>query len=258
MKKRNITFLILILCLVLGGCGLSEEREHSKAVKNDTNPPVISGLEEGETVEADYGQEFNLEKFLDDTLSIEDDVSGTLTQYSFSISDKIMTEESADIDTTKSGDYPVSLAISDEAGNEAVLNFTLKINRFHITKDNPNPIVYEGEYGKVILSDIRYGTEAGITGYHFTFHIVNNSETEMAVFLDDAYINNVKISAYTDISSIDPGREGTMESNIRDEDMTPEMDGFTQIEADICIASSVMMGETYTSIPVTIDRNIAN
>lgn len=235
-----------------------KECEHLKDIENDTTPPVISGIEEGAVIEVEYGQDFNLENYLNEAMVIEDDISGILTQYSFSISNQIMSANSADIDTTKGGEYPVALSISDEAGNESKVNFVLKIKGLHVSKENPNPVIYEGEYGKVILSDIRYGREAGVQGYHFTFDIENRTQTDMAVSLGDAYINNIKISAYTDITSIEAGRNGTMESNIREQDMTAEMEGFTQIESKIYISTNVMFGEAYLSIPVIIDRDVVN
>ena len=183
-----------------------KECEHLKDIENDTTPPVISGIEEGAVIEVEYGQDFNLENYLNEAMVIEDDISGILTQYSFSISNQIMSANSADIDTTKGGEYPVALSISDEAGNESKVNFVLKIKGLHVSKENPNPVIYKGEYGKVILSDIRYGREAGVQGYHFTFDIENRTQTDMAVSLGDAYINNIKISAYTDITSIEAGR----------------------------------------------------
>ncbi len=235
-----------------------KECEHLKDIENDTTPPVISGIEEGAVIEVEYGQDFNLENYLNEAMVIEDDISGILTQYSFSISNQIMSANSADIDTTKGGEYPVALSISDEAGNESKVNFVLKIKGLHVSKENPNPVIYKGEYGKVILSDIRYGREAGVQGYHFTFDIENRTQTDMAVSLGDAYINNIKISAYTDITSIEAGRNGTMESNIREQDMTAEMEGFTQIESKIYISTNVMFGEAYLSIPVIIDRDAVN
>lgn len=235
-----------------------KECQHLKDVENDTTPPVINGIKEGAIIEVEYGQKFNLENYLSETVAIEDDVSGDLTQFSFSISEQIMNANNADIDTTQGGEYPVALSISDEAGNESVVNFVLKIKALHISKENPHPVIYEGEYGKITLSDIRYGREKGVQGYHFTFNIENRTQTDMVVSLGDAYINNTKISTYTDLASIEAGRNGAMESNIRDEDMTAEMEGFTQIESKIRVSTSVLFGETYLSIPVIIDRDVVN
>lgn len=231
------------------------ECKHLDDVQNDSTAPKISGMEDGAVIELDYGQDFNLEDYMNEILVVEDEVSGVLKQYSFSISEKVMSPDSADIDTTQSGEYPVLLTASDEAGNKAELNFTLKIGRMHITKDNPYPVIYEGEFGKVTLSSIRYGTEAGVTGYYFTFDIENNASTDMVAYLANTYINNIMINSYTDMTSIESGRRGSMDSCIMDSDITSEMDGFTQIESNVCIATSTMFGNGYVVVPVIIDRD---
>lgn len=264
MLKKII--ILIFACTMLVGCNQKQSQDISNTSfetidtkeERDTTPPVISGLDEGAIVEVEYGEEFNLENYLNNQLIITDDLSELAPTYSFSISDAIMNVDTADIDTTIPGEYPVVLTAADEVGNETVLHFTLKINNLHITKENPHPVVYDGEYGKVTLSDIRYGTEAGVTGYHFTFDIENKASSDMAAYLGDTYINDYKISAYTDISIIASGRKGSMESNIRDEDMIPEMEGFTQIDSVICISTDPLMGDMYTSIPVIIDKDVVN
>lgn len=260
-KKAVILFFA---CTMLVGCGQSKEtsdvsfKTTDTSKEKDTTPPVISGLDEGAIIEVEYGEQFNLEDYLINHLTITDDGSESVPTSTFTVSDSIMSEDNADINTTIPGEYPVALTVTDDAGNESVLNFTLKINNLHITKDNPRPVVYDGEYGKVTLSDIRYGTEAGVTGYHFTFDIENRATADMAAYLGDTYINDYKIAAYTDISTIAPGRKGSMETNIQDEDMLPEMEGFAQIESVVCISTNPLMGDMYTSIPVIIDRDVVN
>ncbi|WP_418750584.1 hypothetical protein [Frisingicoccus sp.] len=233
-----------------------KECEILYAIQTDTTVPVVEGIKEGEVVELEFGQDFNLENYLKDTINITDNVSGKITQYLINTSESIFDAKTANIDTNKPGEYEVKVTASDEAGNEAEIKFILKIKPLHITRDNMTPVIYEGDYGKIKLSNIRYGTEWGITGYRLTFDIENNTDNEMAVLLGATYINDYGINAYTDISSVAPGKKGSMDSYIRDEEITSEMENFTQIESNIFVSTNVMLGKSYLQIPVVIDRDV--
>lgn len=99
-----------------------------------------------------------------------------------------------------------------------------------VSKDNPNPVVYEIDETKITIScERKNGSQSG---YRVLFFIENNSETDLTASLINVYVNDYKISSYTDMTTIAPGKKGTATSTIYDKDL--EENGITEIENIEC------------------------
>ena len=68
---------------------------------------------------------------------ISDDVTVDLKEYYTECDEKVYDSISGKVDTCYSGEFPVKLSAKDEAGNEGSLDFVLKLNPVHVTKENP-------------------------------------------------------------------------------------------------------------------------
>ncbi len=80
-------------------------------------------------------------------ISISDDVTVDLKEYYTECDEKVYDSISGKSRYLLLRRISVKLSAKDEAGNEGSLDFVLKLNPVHVTKENPHPVVYDGEYG---------------------------------------------------------------------------------------------------------------
>lgn len=229
----------------------AKECKHLDAVQHDKEAPTITGIDSGSQVNVDFGADFNLNEYLSSKMKISDNVSGDISTYNIETQEKIYSGDGK-IDTMFPGDYDVKVTAKDEAGNEGTLKFRLTINPLRITLENPTPVVYDGQYGKVQITSVRYGTEAGTTGYHITFHIENRSGGDLGAWLYYAAVNGNQITTYHDISIIGAGLSGDMDSNIYEEDLSVA-GTYSEISSSVGIGADAWGGQDYESIPIIIE-----
>ena len=229
----------------------AKECKHLDAVQHDKEAPTITGIDSGSQVSVDFGADFNLNEYLSSTIKISDNVSDNISTYNIETQEKIYSGDGK-IDTMFPGDYDVKVTAKDEAGNEGTLKFRLTINPLRITPENPTPVVYDGQYGKVQITSVRYGTEAGTTGYHITFHIENRSGGDLGAWLYNAAVNGNQITTYHDISIIGADLSGDMDSNIYEEDLAVA-GTYSEISSSVGIGADAWGGQDYESIPIIIE-----
>lgn len=233
---------------------LEKQAAHLYDVKTDKEKPVIHGIKEGEIVDIEFGEKFNLEDFLDEKTTFTDNVSKEIDEYLMETADNIFNSKTADVDTMQPGEYDSNISIEDEAGNKTVVNFVLNIKPLHISKENKYPVIYDGDYGVVSLDDVAHKTSDD--SFILKLKINNTSDVPISAYLSSVYINDYQINAYTDAKIIDAGKKGNMNSYIYKKEIPEEVSDYSQIEGTIYIASQTMMGDMYAYIPVIIDKDV--
>lgn len=114
---------------------LKNECQHTIDVKMDTTAPVISGIKEDDVLEVGHGEKFNLKEYLSNKISIEDNVSGEINDFSLNLPDEdIYDSDTGEIDSRKSGTYAFSISAVDEAKNEAVIHFSVRVKNEYVEK----------------------------------------------------------------------------------------------------------------------------
>lgn len=129
MKRKVIVcgMILALMCFVLTGC--------------DNTPPTINGLDE-QNVEIECGTNFNLNDYIFENVSgITDETDDGTKEYNLTDLEYVITcegdiynNETGVINTGEFGDFPVTLQVKDEAGNETTKTFTLKLNPIKIEK----------------------------------------------------------------------------------------------------------------------------
>lgn len=236
---------------------LLEKAKKMYAIQTDKTNPVIEGLEAGSVIEVQCGTQFNLNEYLKDKISISDNVTMNLKEYYTECDEKVYDSISGKVDTCYSGEFPVKLSTKDEAENEGSLDLVLKLNPVHVTKENPHPLVYDGEYGTIKIKDFKYDDKYGKNEYRVTFDIENKTSNDMLVYLGETFINDYQIPAYYIIESIASGKKGEMESSISDEDIPKEVGKYSIIESHVNMSED-MMNESYYRIPIIFDVNVSH
>lgn len=240
---------------------MADKSTHLDAVQHDKNAPVISGIDDGSSIDVTCGTTFNLKDYLKDKIKIEDDVTEDITDYKISGDSDVYDAKTGDIDTQNYGTFDMKVSAEDEAKNKASLTLKLNLNPVHITAENRTPVVYDGEYGKITVKSARHGKEYdsyGDEGYFITFDVQNNSDSDMLVYLpSNTSINDYQIQTYHTMSGvINPGNRGTIENMIYEKDIPSEDVGnYTQIDTWACLSEGEME-DAYYNIPIIIDANI--
>ena len=170
-----------------------EKSKKMYAIQTDKTNPVIEGLEAGSVIEVQCGTQFNLNEYLKDKISISDNVTMDLKEYYTECDEKVYDSISGKVDTCYSGEFPVKLSTKDEAENEGSLDLVLKLNPVHVTKENPLPVVYDGEYGTIKIKDFKYDDKYGKNEYRVIFDIENKTSNDMIVCLGETFINDYQI-----------------------------------------------------------------
>ena len=218
----------------------SDERvlacQHALDVLSDNTPPVISGIDD--KIDITCGTAFNINDYIKEKIKIEDDVTEDISDYSIS-GDGIYDRGTGVIDTMESGEHNISISAKDEAGNIGETTIILSLNPVVVSADNPNPIIYDGEYATIKLKSFKHGEiweYSGINGYYAIFDVENKCDEAISVYWSMyTSINDYQVDASYEISSIAPGKKGTMLTYIEDSSIPEEAGNFSQIDSIVCI-----------------------
>lgn len=237
---------------------LLEKCKKLYAIQTDKTAPQISGLEENFVIEITCGTEFNLNEYLKDKITITDDVTTNLEEYYTDCDEEVYDSISGKVNTMIAGEFPVELSAKDEAGNVGTLGLNLKLNPVRVTKETPNPIVYDGEYGTVAIKSFQHGFIEGMDQYKIEFDISNETEDDMVVYLSTSstFINDYQVGAYYTISSITSGKRGIMDGHIYEQDIPDDIGDYSTIESVVCLSK----GEdenSYFRIPIIFEVNVS-
>lgn len=236
---------------------LKIESQHLYDIQHDSEAPILSGIENGETIEIDYMEIFNLNTYLADKVKIVDNVTKDIKDYEIIADSAIYDKISGNVNSSNPGDYNINIQAIDEAGNVGKINFTLKVKDIvYVTLENPNPIIYDGEYGKVTLESCQHGYLDGLQQYRITFQIENKSGNTLSVWLYDAYLNDNRVQAYTNGSQIASGKNGTSYSLIQDDDITKELKDFELMETNFLMGYSIFDSISDLSRQIYISRDV--
>lgn len=228
---------------------------HQIDVKNDTEPPVLSGIED--TINVKAGTEFNIKDYLTEKMSITDNVSSNITDFSVSCENKLFNQGSGDIDTEAAETLDVIVTAKDEAENEGQLNIKVNIKPIHVTRKKPNPTIYDGKYGTIKIKEFNHGYIDGANEYQILFEIKNKTEDPMIVCLSsETSINDYQVGSYYTVSYIASGKSGIMESNIYENDISKDIGDYNQIDSKVCLSKS-KDSDSYYVIPIIFDANAA-
>lgn len=231
------------------------ELEKELAIQNDKTPPTFSGMKENEVIKVKCGTTFNLNDYLADKITITDDVTEGKLEYQTELDEKIYESITGKVDTQYSGEYPIILSSKDEAGNEGKFNLKLKLSPIHVTKKNPTPTVYDGEYGTIKIKSFEHDDKYGSSEYRVTFDVTNKTDKYMVVCITgDTYINDFQIPTYNTEGSIAPGKRGYQESSFYDSEIPEDVGKITTIESDVGLKSG---DEYFFFIPIILDVNVS-
>lgn len=154
-----------------------EECNHLVEIQNDKTPPEIKGIDLDEIVEIDYLGSFNVKNYIDKRISIEDDISGKITEYEIEPSLEDICDEKGNVNTSKPGCYNFNILASDEAGN--ITDSVLKIridDTVVVSSDNPSPVIFNDYDVKLTASYFERSNMMGEKCYDMHFFIENNSD----------------------------------------------------------------------------------
>ena len=212
------------------------ECTHLNDVANDKVAPSIMGLEE--KIDITCGTEFNLNDYISERIKVEDNITKDIKEYSIS-SDEVYDRGSGIINTMENGEHEVIVTAKDEAGNKGETKFILSINPVLVTKDNPEPVIYDGEYATVKLKSFNHGEifeYSGMIGYYAKFDVENKCDEPITVYWSShTSINDYQVSPSYKISSVAAGKKGTTFTFFEDKDIPEEAGNFSQIDSIVCI-----------------------
>lgn len=246
LKIFTLSVLVVFACVLLGGCG-------------DKMPPEING--DVEVIEVQCGTEFNLTEYLDNHITVSDD-SGEDIDYIVECDEKIYDSKTGKIDTSQYGDYQVTLTATDKAGNSTKAEFPLKLIPIHVTKENENPVIYDGEYGTITFKSAAHGYIDGANQYEFILEAENKTDTPVDVYFSSSStsINKYQTGAYFTVSPIGSGNKGKAEISILDEDIPEDVGTIREIVTAVVMAedtgSFVSKGTEYVRVPMIIDVSV--
>ena len=215
---------------------LSEQSTHLNDVANDKEAPKISGIDEN--IDIKSGIEYNFKEYIAKKISISDNVTKDITDYSVSCDNEAFEQGTGNIDTRKAQTLEFSISAKDEAGNEASVKTNLNIKPVHITKDNSNPIIYDGQYGTIKLVSFTHGERYGIQGYTWIFECKNKAEKNVEYYFasDLTFIKDYQVeNYYIDSNIVAPGKIGQVEFGIDDEKIPEGVGDYNQIQSALCI-----------------------
>lgn len=228
-----------------------DECNHLNDIANDKTAPSITGLEE--KIDITCGTEFNLNDYIAKTIKIEDNVTEDIKDYSIS-SDEIYDRGSGTVSTMENGEHEVIVTAKDEADNKGESKFILSINPVIVSKDNPNPVIYDGEYATIKLKSFKHGEiyeYSDMIGYYAKFDVENKCDKPIEVYWSMyTSINDYQVSAMYEISPIASGKKGTAFAYIEDKNIPEEAGNFSQIDSIICIKRD-NDDESFFRIPTT-------
>lgn len=237
---------------------LSEQSAHLYDVSNDKEAPVISGIDK--EVDIQSGIEYNFKDFVSEHISISDNVSEGITDYSITCENEAFEQGTGKIDTRRAQTLEFSISAKDEAGNEAIVKTNLNINPIHITRDNPNPVIYDGQYGTVKLVSFTHGEKYGEPEYNWVFECKNMAEKRVMYYFPstETFIKDYQVTSYYyDTPEVAPGKIGQVEFGLPDEEIPEGVGDYNQIQTLFCI-SYPEEEHSFYYISVVFDTNAAN
>ena len=237
---------------------LSEQSEHLNDVANDKVAPVISGIDE--EIDIQSGIEYNIKDFIAEKISISDNVSEGITDYNITCENEAFEQGTGKIDTRRAQTLEFSISAKDEAGNEAIVKTNLNINPIHITRDNPNPVIYDGQYGTVKLVSFTHGEKYGEPEYNWVFECKNMAEKRVMYYFPstETFIKDYQVTSYYyDTPEVAPGKIGQGEFGLPDEEIPEGVGDYNQIQTLFCM-SYPEEEHSFHYISVVFDTNAAN
>ena len=233
------------------------ECEHLRDVANDKTAPSITGLEE--RIDITCGTSYNVRDYIEENIKISDNLTDPITDYSIS-GDEVFDRGTGKIDTMKNGEHEITVTAKDEAGNEGKAVITLSINPVVVSVDDPNPVIYDGEYATVKVKSFKHGEvleHSDIYGYVVKFEVENKCDEPIEVYWSSlTSINRYQADASYLISPIGPGNIGTQTSYIEDKSIPEEVGDFSQIDAIVGIRRD-SDEESFIKIPTTFYTDAA-
>ena len=233
----------------------ASECQHAVDVLNDKTPPVISGIED--KINVTCGTVFNLNDYISAKIVIEDDVTQDISDYSVSC-DEVYDRGTGNIDTTVNGEFTVNITAKDEAENNVEKSIMLSLNPVEVSKEKPNPTIYDGEYGVIKVKAFRHGEVyeySDINGYYVVFDVENKCEEPVEIYWSMyTSINDYQVPTYYEDMSLAPGKKGTALSYIEDKDIPEEIGNFSQIDSIVCI-KRLDDDKSFYRIPATFYTN---
>lgn len=236
---------------------LSEQSSHLNDVANDKEAPKISGIEED--IDIKSGIEYNFKEYVAKKISITDNVTKEIADYNITCDNEAFEQGTGNIDTRKAQTLEFSISAKDEAGNEASVKTNLNIKPVHITKDDPNPIIYDGKYGTVKLVSFTHGVIYASPEYHWVFECKNMDDKKVMYYFPstETFINDYQVpSYYYDTPEVAPGKIGQVEFGLSDEDIPEGVGDYNQIQTLFCI-SYPDEDHSFHYISLLIDTNAA-
>lgn len=233
-----------------------EEATHLNDVQNDTTPPTLTGIDE--VVPVDCGTSFNLDEYVKENLTITDDVTKDDMDISITCDEKVYERTTGKINTSKFGEFEVTVSASDEAENKGELVFTLQLNPIHVTVDNPNPVIVDNENVTAKLISARHGYFNGQNEYQFIIEVDNRTDVPVETFFDSSQtsINRHQVGAYYIVSPIGAGNIGRAEIMIEDRDIPEDVGVIEQIETKFGITENENDDNMFASVPMIIDIDV--
>lgn len=204
--------------------------------EKDTEAPEIKVDTDALTIEQNCGTELNLKNYFKDKVKVTDNVDDNVSYKIYADKD-YYDKKSGKVDTEYSTEFKGKITAKDKAGNKTSKDFSVKLNPIVVSVDNKTPLVYDGQYAKITVQSFRHGNIDGMDEYQLIFEVENRTDDYIIVYLPyDTSINNYQVGAYYTIKEIAPGLTGTMESQVREEDIPDSIGYFTQIDTDVCIS----------------------
>ncbi|MDO4978206.1 MAG: hypothetical protein Q4E53_13215 [Eubacteriales bacterium] len=139
----------------------------------------------------------------------------------------------------EAGEHNIEITAADEAGNEATYTLVLNLKPVVVSKKNPNPVIYDGEYATITLKNFKHGEiyeYSDMFGYSVEFNVENKCDEPIDVYLSMyTSINDYQVKGYYTINPIAPEKKGTAFSYIEDKEIPKEVGNFSQIDSIVCI-----------------------
>lgn len=217
---------------------LSEQSSHLNDVANDKEAPMISGIDE--EIDIKSGIEYNFKDYVADKISISDNVTEEIKDYSVVCDNEAFEQGTGKVDTRKAQELKFTITAKDEAGNEGVFNTKLNIKPIHITKDNHDPVIYDGEYGTIKLVNFTYESRYDSPGYYFDFECKNKTDNSVEYYFASSltFIKDFQVTSYyIDSNQVAPGKIGQVEFSVEDSEIPEGVGDYDQIETAFCMGN---------------------
>lgn len=240
-----------------------EKKEHLDAVAADTEPPLMEGLQTGDIINLEANQETNLKDLLMEKLTISDNVTKDEDiTMNLTSSNDLLNPNTNIISGDTPGSLVVTVKASDEADNSSEIKLNIKIGAVHITADNKTPVFYDGELGKISVSEIGYGVVPGyevysnandFIGYWIKMEVDNQSDLPLYAGLHHNYANDYNIVANSESASTQALKKSTRYVYFYQTNVDEAPGEVKQIETNLFLTQSDCDGDVVAEIPLILD-----